>query len=41
MLLIRAANIAVTMSMQAMAPVVAFLVYAGTGHELTPTIVFS
>jgi hypothetical protein len=41
MLLIRAANMAVAMAMPAMASVVAFLVYAGSGHELTPAIVFS
>jgi hypothetical protein len=41
MLLIRAANMAVAMSMPAMASVVAFIVYAGTGHELTPAVVFT
>jgi hypothetical protein len=41
MLLIRAANMAVAMSMPAMASVVAFLVYTGTGHQLTPSVVFS
>jgi ABC-type multidrug transport system fused ATPase/permease subunit len=40
-LLIRAANTAVAMSTPAMASVVAFLVYAGTGHQLTPSVVFS
>jgi hypothetical protein len=39
--MIRAANMAVVMSMSAMASVVAFLVYTGTGHELTPSVVFS
>ena len=41
MLLIRAANMAVAMSMPAMASVVTFIVYAGTGHQLTPSVVFS
>jgi hypothetical protein len=41
MLLIRAANMAVAMSMPAMASVVTFLIYAGTGHQLTPSVVFS
>ena len=41
MLLIRAANMAVAMSMPTMASVVAFLVYAGTGHQLTPSVIFS
>ena len=34
MLLIRAANMAVAMSIPAMSSVVTFLVYAGTGHQL-------
>ena len=41
MLLIRAANMAVAVSTPAMASVVAFLVYAGSGHQLTPAVVFS
>jgi ATP-binding cassette subfamily C (CFTR/MRP) protein 1 len=41
MLLVRAANMAVAMSIPAMSSVVAFLVYAGTGHQLTPSVVFS
>ncbi|KAI0268426.1 P-loop containing nucleoside triphosphate hydrolase protein [Russula aff. rugulosa BPL654] len=41
MLLIRAANTAVALSMPAMASVVTFIVYAGTGHQLTPSVVFS
>ena len=41
MLLIRAANMAVAMSMPAMASVVAFIVYTATGHQLTPAVVFS
>ncbi|KAH9972120.1 ABC transporter [Lactifluus volemus] len=40
-LLIRAANMALGMSTPTLASVVAFLVYAGSGHELTPAIVFS
>jgi len=41
MLLIRAGNVAVAMAAPTMASVAAFLVYAGTGHQLTPAIIFS
>ena len=41
MLLIRAGNMAVAMATPALASVAAFLVYAGTGHELTPAIIFA
>ena len=41
MLLIRAASIAVAVSMPAIASIVAFLLYTGTGHHLTPSVVFS
>ncbi|KAI9449895.1 ABC transporter [Lactarius psammicola] len=41
MLLIRAANMALVVSTPAMASVVAFLVYAGSGHQLTPVVIFS
>lgn len=41
MLLVRAGNMAVVMSIPAMATVVAFLTYAATGHQLTPAIIFS
>ena len=41
MLLIRAANMAMALSMPAMASVVTFIIYAGTGHQLTPSVVFS
>ncbi|KAN0113413.1 ABC transporter [Russula decolorans] len=41
MLLIRAANMAVAMSTPAMSSVIAFLLYAATGHQLTPSVVFS
>jgi hypothetical protein len=41
MLLIRAGNMAVAMSTPALASVVAFIVYAGSGHSLTPAIIFS
>ncbi|KAI0255115.1 ABC transporter [Lactifluus subvellereus] len=40
-LLIRAANMALGMSTPTLASVVAFLVYAGSGHKLTPAIIFS
>ena len=39
--MVRAANMAVAISTPTMASVVAFIVYAGTGHQLTPAIVFS
>jgi len=41
MLLVRAGNMAVAISIPAMASVVAFLVYAGTGHQLTASVIFS
>ena len=41
MLLIRVACEAVAVFMPVMASVVAFIVYAGTGHQLTPSIIFS
>ena len=41
MLLIRAGNVAVALATPTMASVAAFLVYAGTGHQLTPAIIFS
>jgi hypothetical protein len=41
MLLVRAANMALGMSTPTLASVVAFLVYAGSGHKLTSAIVFS
>ncbi|KAI0288069.1 ABC transporter [Russula brevipes] len=41
MLLLRAANVAVALTIPALASVVAFLLYAGSGHELTPAVVFS
>ena len=41
MLLIRAGNMAVAMATPALASVAAFLVYAATGHQLTPAIIFS
>ncbi|KAH9068492.1 ABC transporter [Lactarius deliciosus] len=41
MLLVRAANMALAISTPALASVVAFLVYAGSGHQLTPAVVFS
>jgi hypothetical protein len=41
MLLVRAGNMAVAVSIPAMASVVAFLVYAGTGHQLTAATIFS
>jgi ATP-binding cassette subfamily C (CFTR/MRP) protein 1 len=41
MLLVYAVNAAVVISTPAMASVVAFLSYAGSGHQLTPVIVFS
>lgn len=41
MLLIRAGNMAVAMALPAMASVAAFLVYAGTGHQLSPAIIFA
>ncbi len=41
MLLVRAANMALIVSTPSMASVVAFLVYAGSGHQLTPAIIFS
>ena len=41
MLLIRVGNTAVAMATPAMASVAAFLVYAGTGHQLTPAIIFA
>ncbi|KAH9068491.1 ABC transporter [Lactarius deliciosus] len=41
LLLVRAANMALAISAPALASVVAFLVYAGSGHQLTPAIIFS
>ena len=41
MLLVRAANMALAISTPAISSVVAFLVYAGSGHQLTPAVVFS
>ncbi|KAH9068493.1 ABC transporter [Lactarius deliciosus] len=41
MLLVRAANMALAISTPALASVVAFLVYAGSGHQLTPAVIFS
>jgi hypothetical protein len=41
MLLIRAGNMSVAMALPAMASVAAFLVYAGTGHQLTPATIFA
>src|SRR6266404_126841 len=41
MLLVRAASIALFMSTPTMASVVAFIVYAGSGHQLTPAVIFS
>ena len=41
MLLIRAGNMGVAMALPTMASVAAFLVYAGTGHQLTPAIIFA
>ncbi|KAI9447656.1 ABC transporter [Lactarius indigo] len=40
-LLVRAANVALAACTPAMASVVAFLVYAGSGHQLTPAVIFS
>ncbi|KAI0303610.1 ABC transporter [Multifurca ochricompacta] len=41
MLMIRSGNMALAMSTPTIASVVAFLVYAGSGHRLTPAIIFS
>ncbi|KAH9003059.1 ABC transporter [Lactarius hatsudake] len=41
LLLVRTANIAMFVSTPALASVVAFLVYAGSGHQLTPAVIFS
>ncbi|KAH9063931.1 ABC transporter [Lactarius vividus] len=41
MLLVRAANMALAISTPALASVVAFIVYAGSGHQLTPAVIFS
>jgi len=41
MLLVRAGNMAVAMSTPTLASVVAFIVYAGSGHSLTPAVIFS
>ncbi|KAH9031754.1 ABC transporter [Lactarius pseudohatsudake] len=41
MLLVRAANMALAVSTPTLASVVAFLVYAGSGHQLTPAVIFS
>ncbi|KAI9439890.1 ABC transporter [Lactarius indigo] len=41
LLLVRAANIAMFISTPALASVVAFLVYAGSGHQLKPAVIFS
>ncbi|KAH9031752.1 ABC transporter [Lactarius pseudohatsudake] len=40
-LLVRAANMALAISTPALASVVTFLVYAGSGHQLTPAVIFS
>ncbi|KAH8982831.1 P-loop containing nucleoside triphosphate hydrolase protein [Lactarius akahatsu] len=40
-LLVRAANVALVACTPAMASVVAFLAYAGSGHQLTPAVIFS
>ncbi|KAH9030727.1 ABC transporter [Lactarius hengduanensis] len=40
-LLVRAANMALAISTPTLASVVAFLVYAGSGHQLTPAVIFS
>ncbi|KAH9013509.1 ABC transporter [Lactarius pseudohatsudake] len=40
-LLVRAANVALAACTPAMASVVAFLAYAGSGHQLTPAVIFS
>jgi hypothetical protein len=41
MLLVRTANMALGMSTPTLAAVAAFLVYAGSGHELTAAVIFS
>ncbi|KAK4055619.1 hypothetical protein OIV83_000165 [Microbotryomycetes sp. JL201] len=41
LLVVRAANAAVAMSMPALATVVAFLVYSGTGHGQDPAVIFT
>lgn len=41
LLIIRAANTALAMSAPAMASVIAFLIYAASGHTLNPAIIFS
>ena len=41
MLLVYAVNAAVVISTPAMASLAAFLAYAGSGHQLTPVVVFS
>ena len=41
MLTIRAGNMAMAISTPTLASIVAFLVYAGSGHQLTPAVVFS
>ena len=41
MLLIRALNTALAISTPSMASIVAFLVYAGSGHRLSPVVIFS
>ncbi|TFY77333.1 hypothetical protein EWM64_g6678 [Hericium alpestre] len=41
LLLIRAANTALAMSTPALASILAFLVYAASGHDLNPAVIFS
>ncbi|KAI9463347.1 ABC transporter [Lactarius psammicola] len=41
LLLVRAANMALAISTPALASAMAFLVYAGSGHRLTPAVIFS
>ncbi|KAI9439889.1 ABC transporter [Lactarius indigo] len=41
LLLVRAANTALALSTPALASVVAFIVYAGSGHQLKPAVIFS
>ncbi|KAI0283629.1 ABC transporter [Russula aff. rugulosa BPL654] len=41
MLLIRGANMAVAMSVPTIISIATFVLYAGTGHQLTPSVVFS
>lgn len=41
LLIVRAANSSVAMSMPALATVIAFLVYSGTGHAQDPAVIFT